>query len=355
MPDNVVAWDSDKSNGVFVPVARTLVAGAFASVIDTNVADIADIVPGSAKAQGATNLAADAGSRAGGVPLAFPNLFVNGGHEQWQRGTGAFTGSGSYAADSWQLAITGTDTLSVSRDSANADIGSKYCSACTFGLGSGAGLTEYRQLFNAATDFTQLMGQRVTITFRVKCAVAGAVRASLMVDGVVLSNSAFHTGSGLYETLTVTGLIAASGVTYVSARVLFAAACTAYVDDVMGVIGSVPSVYVPMHPADDIARDQRYYELLAEAQSGSLVLGDAGAPATAGGQFGRVCLVYKVKKAVSPTVTVVGGWSNVNCGTPFVGNFDTLAVRLATSVVGAGAFSTVNNGSASTITVEANP
>ena len=43
-----------------------------------------------------------------------------------------------------------------------------------------------------------------------------------------------------------------------------AAAGTYYVDNAMLVVGSQPADYAPLHPADDLARCLRYYEIIGD-------------------------------------------------------------------------------------------
>src|SRR5262245_22066873 len=55
------------------------------------------------------------------------NLLVNGGMEIWQRGNGPFTASGLYCADRWLTALNGAAAYSISRNTANRDVGSTAC------------------------------------------------------------------------------------------------------------------------------------------------------------------------------------------------------------------------------------
>src|SRR5499427_9021761 len=67
-----------------------------------------------------------------GTDTARLNLLTNGGFEIWQRGNGPFTANGVYTSDRWFIALQGTDTLSVSKDTTNVDpnSGSQACAAC---------------------------------------------------------------------------------------------------------------------------------------------------------------------------------------------------------------------------------
>ena len=228
------------------------------------------------------------------------NLLTNGGMDVWQRGNGPFTSN--YAADRWVIGLSGTDTISVSRDSANADVanGSFYCAACTFTLGTGGGNSVFYQVLKTTADLNQFRGRTISFSVRVRTSTANAVRAFISSDGTgnVTQTSSFHTGSGAYQTLTVTNTIPADANAGANAGVFLAASCTAYLDNAMLVVGSVPADYAPLHPADDLARCLRYYEV----DSGTSVpIGTAQAYGT--GAF-QVMVRFRAIKAVVPTVTV---------------------------------------------------
>lgn len=195
-----------------------------------------------------------------GSDAARANLLTNGGFEIWQRGNGPFATSNLITADRWGTYIAGTDTMSVSRDTTNFDVGSAQCAAVTFGLGSGAGASSYWNK-QVMTDGGQLRGRQISFSIRVRTATANAVRAQIQMDGSGggLTSSPFHTGGGTYQRLDVTVTVPTDA-TYVQVQLVFAASCTAYLDNAMLVIGSVPASYIPMHPADDLARCYRYYQ-----------------------------------------------------------------------------------------------
>jgi hypothetical protein len=228
------------------------------------------------------------------VPLV-GNLLTNGGFEIWQRGNGPF-GNNVPSADRWTTQAAGTDTISVSRDTTNKDVGSTACMAVTFTLGTGAGASGVYQAISL-TDNPSLPGRVVAVSMRVRCSTANAVRLGLNTgSGSVFST--FHTGGGAYETLTVSGTIAASGTAYVNP--VFAASCTAYLDNACLVVGSTPATYEPLHPADDLLRCLRYYQRWGIGTSGAiLAAGQAYA-----GTNAIVPLPIAVQQPVVPTLTV---------------------------------------------------
>jgi hypothetical protein len=232
---------------------------------------------------------------------ALQNMLTNPGFEVWQRGTGPFALDGAVAADRWQLSVGASSTLSVGRDaSTNADTGSVYDAACTYVHGTASAL------YQKMEDYGQLRGRTVTFAVRVKTAAAGAVRARVWDSVNGFRDGAFHTGSGAYETLTVTAPIAATA-TGVQVFVQFNASATAYVDNAVLVVGSAAPTYAPLGPADDLTRCQRYYY-----EVGGLHANEAAATmhSFAGGQA-RGTLRFPVEMAVAPAMAVSapGDWA----------------------------------------------
>ena|SRR5215831_11363819 len=290
-----------------------------------------------------------------GPDVARANLLTNGGFEIWQRGNGPFTTT-VFAADRWQLNIAGTDTLSVSKDTTNLDSGSgsQTCAACTFTLGTGAGATLLQQAnMNLATE-DRLAGKTVTLSMRVRCTTANAVRIGINDYYSATSHwtySSYHTGGGSYETLTVTvplNSTLAGSPRIIQPAVSFWASCTAYIDNAMLVVGSQAANYVPLHPADDLARCLRYYELLGETTGIAY-----GCYLAAAGFNVDTTVTFKARKAVTPTVTKLGSWSVSNCPQPTVPASGVDLAWVRTSPTAVGQMSYV--GAVPSISVEANP
>jgi len=241
-----------------------------------------------------------------GTDTARANLLTNGGFEIWQRGNGPFTTHQAYAADKWQILLSGGQTVSVTRDTANADTGSVACAAFVIsGTVSAAAQAQWIQRANdaVAADNLGLRGRTVTFSMRVRASVANAVRLSLY-DGSTETTGAYHSGSGAYETLTVTKTMA-SNMSAVLTRAYVEAAGTFYFDNAMLVVGSVAADYAPLHPADDLARCQRYYEIQGGASGASFVHNAYAA----GGQVIQFTHTFMEQKAVTPTMTKNGTWT----------------------------------------------
>jgi hypothetical protein len=275
------------------------------------------------------------------------NLLTNGGFEVWQRGNGPFASNGTFTADRWYLSIAGTDTLSISRNTANADTvrGSIACGACTFTLGTGAGGTCFLQALKA-TDSFQIKGQTVSLSMRVSTASANAVRVGLN-DGSAWTYSSFHTGAGGYQTLTVTATVGAAA--DLTVGIFFVATCTAYLDSAMLVVGSQAADYVPLHPADELARCLRYYEKFGGGSSALWNGGYGGAGGACGQTF------YQTTKAVGPTLTKTGTWTVSNCGQPVADITALNTFRIYALASATGVYSWGTTDATTYITSEANP
>lgn len=276
------------------------------------------------------------------------NLLSNGGFELWQRGNGPYTVTTSGGtSDRWQMFIAGADTMSVSKDTTNVDVGPGACAAVTFALSGGAGATWLGQQLRTS-DYTQLASRTLSFSVRVRTATASAVRAAIQTDGTggTTTYSSYHTGGGTYQTLTVTATVPSNaGNVYV--LVYFSVSCTAYVDSAMLVVGNQPSDYAPVHPADDLARCQRYYEVI----DGSTLI--ASGYTSAGGNF-EVPFTFATTKASMPVMTKVGTWAVANCAQPTLPSQGVagVIVRMTATATGVVAFNASGVGS---IIAEANP
>jgi hypothetical protein len=278
-----------------------------------------------------------------GADVARDNQLTNGGFEIWQRGAGPFVNA-VYAVDRWGFGQAAGDTLSISRDSANADTGSQYAAACTYTKSTGG--SNLAQVFGA--DRIPFLGRTITLSIRVKCSTANAVKPAIY-DGTSWAYGSYHTGGGAYETLTLTRAIG-SAATAVNTGVGFDASCVAYLDNAMLVVGSQAANYVPMHPADDFARCLRYYEVVGALQNEIVFTFYGGAGITTGTLFG-----FKARKAITPTFTKNATWLVSNCGQPIIlsGSVDT--VSLAVLVTATGTTSYNNNIAGANVVMEANP
>jgi hypothetical protein len=118
------------------------------------------------------------------------------------------------------------------------------------------------------------------------------------------------------------------------------AAATAYIDNAMLVVGSQAANYVPMHPADDLARCLRYYETIVPPGAGGWIgYGQCYAATNA-----NVAWRYLVQKPVTPTITVTSPTSFSLQGAAGGGPATTALVAAVASTYTAGLTATVASG-----------
>jgi hypothetical protein len=118
-------------------------------------------------------------------------------------------------------------------------------------------------------------------------------------------------------------------------------------------VGSVPADYAPLHPADDLARCLRYYEVVGPNSSYGI---SASNYASAGGQALYVPIRFAARKPITPTLTKTGTWTVANCAQPTVSSGDVDCFQLSATSSGAGPFYCFNGGTGTcSVVVEANP
>jgi len=233
------------------------------------------------------------------------NQMVNGGFEIWQRGNGPFTTS--YCADRYFVGVAGTDTVSVSRNTATIDAGSRASMQVAYTRVTG-GSNVYQQLM--ASDGHQLGGKTLSASVRVRAGVAGHCYLLFTATGTgaVGITSAFHPGGNTWQTITCSGLVVPTDFTYVLFEIVFSQTDTLYFDNAMIVMGNQPADYVPLPPADDLARCLRYYQIMP---MNSCVIG--GSAAGAGQREFFIFAFPKMGAPPTPTVSAAATWSKSNC------------------------------------------
>jgi len=271
------------------------------------------------------------------------NLLTNPGLEIWQRGDGPWTAGSSWTADRWQLGISAS-SATISRNRATLDVGSASSLEFQYTYsGGGAGYLQQH-----VEDAAQLASRIVTFTVRVLTTVAGVV--AQIVDSGGIGGSFPNSTTNQWETISVTRAIP-SGITNFSVQIVMPNATTVcYIDNCMLYVGGSPALYRPLHPADDLARCLRYYEIIGSGGSNLIVEGIA----TAGGQTARLFLPYKVIKAIAPTVTRVGTWPLTNAtGQPVPSAGDVTGCYLTLTSTAAGQFNAINSVPTSWVVVDA--
>jgi hypothetical protein len=236
------------------------------------------------------------------------------------------------------------------------------CIACAFVLGTGGGNSGVQSGYagyKLTTDhFRFFRARQVTRTWRVRTAVANAVRVSVQTDGTggTTTYGAYHTGDDTWQTLSVTSPVVPTDATYVMFKVVGSASHTFYVGahaTVVGTIGVDPYV-AALSPADDLARCLRYYEASPVANAaGDTFTGYAAA----GGGQAYVWVRCKVQKAATPTLTKVGTWAVLSANQPTLSSpaLDGFRVDFTSTAAGFFYVQVPNGGATAQWTVEANP
>jgi hypothetical protein len=279
-----------------------------------------------------------------GPDVARANLLTNGGFEIWQRGNGPLTTG--YAADRWALGFGAGSSMSASRvASPNVATSSQYAMQVVYTHSAASTV-------NQKLDNAQLGGVTLTVSLMVRTATANAVR--LRIDntaGGLGTPGAYHPGDGTYRVLTVTQALPSTA-TDAFVAVEFNVSCTAYLDNACLVVGSQPANYAPLHPADDLARCLRYYQVLAGGVggSGSFVMTGYGSA----GQAVYLWVPALAQMTVNPTVTKNGTWSVVNCGQPTVYAGTLQGATITANATAAGQVF-VQGAASAGLTLEANP
>ena len=224
------------------------------------------------------------------------NMLVNGGLEIWQRGNGPFTmGNSVFGPDRWQGNVAG-GSIVVNKDTTNNDLNSVACASCAFTVPAGMQVTMYQKL----EDFTQLRGKVVTFSARVKASTASAFFLTISTQAGYQTYSPNHSGNGQYQTLSVSyTVLAADTAIYAHFGCQASITATAYLDNAMFVVGTQSVDYVPLTPADEWTRCQRYYQRWAPG-AGTVPIG-TGYINSASGCWMTVALQSRM--AGNPTVT----------------------------------------------------
>lgn len=271
---------------------------------------------------------------------AHKSLLVNGGFEVWQRGAGGFTANAAYTADRWQLSVVG-GTNTITQETTTVD-----GSATSLKMVAGSATSGITQKLE---DFKGLRGKTLSFSIRVNQSVASGCRPEIGQDsGATTATTSATTGS--FVTLTVTAAIA-SNATFINITANFIVAGTYYLDNAMLVIGPAPAPYQPLHPQEDLARCQRYYEVHGGVATAYPDLQmRAGAAEALHHSYS-----FNVTKGGTPTVTKNGTWAVSNCGQPSVVGLTVNGYTLSATATGAGLMAFNPNSADDQIVAEFNP
>lgn len=227
------------------------------------------------------------------------NLLTNGGFEIWQRGNGPFSTSGQITADRWMLGLGTSSSTSVSKGFAGATGSYGGTSNCALVTNTQGSSNSYLIQTIKISDFEELRGRYVSFTVRMDEPVANGCYITLSCDGtggMSLNTTPLATPNGWFTQALTIGPIP-NDATYVQAAIWFQASGNFYVDNAMLVLGQIPSEYVPVHPADDLVRCQRYYEAYSFSSNTYIANGQTYIA------NGAVACFKVGAKAVNPSIT----------------------------------------------------
>jgi hypothetical protein len=169
-------------------------------------------------------------------------------------------------------------------------------------------------------------------------------------DGATTTTGATSATTGSFVTLTATATIGASA-TLVQVQIQMIASGTSYFDHAMLVIGPAPAPFQPLHPQEDLARCQRYYEIIHGDVANAANIASYGAAGANGG----MPYFYRVTKYGTPTVTKVGTWGVTNCSQPAIGFYDRNSATVYATVTALGSFLFGPNSTDDYLSIESNP
>jgi len=279
------------------------------------------------------------------------NLFTNGGLEIWQRGTTFNATNGAFTADRWRSDIQGGSGEAINVVQITSTIGTPGLSAQLV-YTHGTGTIQFMN-WSEPGLLKALKGFTISVAFTVRSTVAGTVRPVFRSwSGGVTQYGNANVGTGIERLTVVTNLPANDPATggILTGVELGNASCTVELNDATMVVGPVAADYVPLHPADDMARCQRYYE--KHGPGGNYPQGTgyaAGASYYIGTSF-----PYHVVKPVVPTITLGGtfGLSNMNAPASYGASVDGVMIEGTTTAAGQVYWYSASSGY---FTVEANP
>lgn len=229
-----------------------------------------------------------------------PNIAINGGMEFWQRNTTFSSPANNvYTADRWKTDLAGTPTYTVSRETTIVDSGAASFKLDVTVVG---GATTCRMV-QVVENFAAYRGKTITVSARVRSNVASNVKV-MIFDGTSSPVSTAHSGSGLFETLTVSLTMSATASTF-SIYFGFISAVsvgTVYVDSYMVAIGSAPLPFTPTSPQIELAQCQRYFQKIGGSQATDwITVAQAFATTDAEGAYR-----FPVEMRTAPTMTTFG-------------------------------------------------
>jgi hypothetical protein len=256
------------------------------------------------------------------------NLLINGGFDVWRRGASVSTGYG-YTADQWRAVRDGgSGDITVSQQALAAASGVEGDPASALRVDPSAlvGASEWR-LYNYVEDVRRIGGQTVTVSFWAK-ASTGTPTVSVVLDqrfgaggsSDVNGTVASVTLSTSWQRFTTSHTLASvSGNTIGPGsftRVRVYGAPSALVDFAAFKLerGPVATPYVAPDPSEELARCQRYLQMLGD--SGSAYATTLQALANTTTQL-YAAITFSPPMRAAPTFTASGAFQALGRGDSF--------------------------------------
>lgn len=241
----------------------------------------------------------------------WPNILVNGGFENWQRGNGPFTSG--YTADRWGLTLSAS-TITISRAAAqDTGSGSQYQATGTY-THVAAG---FAIIFQNVENFAEYRGRTVRFFARVLTSINGAAFIRISDSSGATDSSA--TGNNVLTTLNVSRTIASNATLLQLAIIINTGTNNFIIDNCYATIGPVaPTSFQARAKAEEDLRCARYYQVVHPT---------ARFRSSAANEFHDINVVFPAVMPGAPTVTrTAGSMSNV-AGTPATANVTTQGLR----------------------------
>lgn len=224
---------------------------------------------------------------------------VNGGMEVNQRG-GTVTADLAYAHDRFQFLKGGTSTISITDETTIVDTGSGHSLKAVYTHGSAVSYIDQK-----LEHYLALRGRTITFAIRVRKGVASSVRPYIQATGA-RTYGATSVTTGAFTTMTVTLAIPA-GATSVTVGVELSISDTVYLDNATLCVGTAAMDYVPVQPADDLLRCQRFYQEIGGQNTTEFVSVLQAFSTT--DAFGFIPLPVEMMATPTGTVSAAADWS----------------------------------------------
>lgn len=270
------------------------------------------------------------------------NLLDNGGFDIWQRGN-SITGTVEVkTADRWGKNI-GSAVLVQFDVSKETTITDKSATSCKIVFNKTSG--GFVGIIQSIENPTNYASKTLTLSIRGLTTVPNSLKVGIEETGGTYSS--YHSGSGNWETLTVTKTISSTpGPIYITIYMdANGGPGTYYADNAMLTIGSQPVSFAPLHPQVDLARCQRYYFRIGNPTTDEDICTSQAFTTTT--SIGSIH--YPVEMRVAPTITITNAVNGFQVATANGGG--NLSTAMSTSLINTKVARIQATGQAASLTV----